>query len=1119
MKKHLLFIAFFLIALSNLKGQGLCNGASQIAGNTVVPASLTNNLFTGLGYNLGCNGVYSSYPNNQKATWMYCVVNKTGAINMNFNNSNGTDVDWCVWGPFAPGRTISDICANKLDNLAPVICDSGPGPGASGTINPTQVGQIYIILVVNFGGTATNYNLNFTGTGSISNVYSANLSALSLSAGTLSPAFSASTSTYTANVGSSTTSIKLTPTLVDPAATIKVNGTAATSGSATGDISLAPGDNTITIEITAADHVTVKTYTVTVTRAVPVVSSVSTLSNVVLSAGNLNPVFQPNTLSYTALVSNTTNNITITPTATNANATVTVNTAPVASGTASSLINLNVGLNNITTVVTAQDGVSTSTYTIAVTRDKATPAISFAALPGKTYGDADFDAGATSSNTAMPVTYTSSNTSVATIVNGKIHIVGAGTTNITASQAADASNYAATDAIQQLTVGKVSLTVTADAKTKVYGQADPALTYQISSGALVGTDAFTGSLTRNAGENAGTYAINQGTLALNSNYTLTYNSGNLTITPAALTITADNKGKVYGQTNPALTAAYSGFINGDNASTLTTQPTLTTTATTNSPVGNYAITASGAVATNYTVSYVAGSLSVTPATLTITADNKSKVYGQTNPALTAAYSGFINGDNASNLTTQPTLTTTATTNSSVGNYAITASGAVATNYTVSYVAGSLSVTPATLTITADNKSKVYGQTNPALTVSYSGFINGDDASKLTSPAVAATTATTASGVGAYDITVSGAASNNYSLVFNKGTLTVTPAPLTVTANNKSKVYGTANPALTLSYSGFINGDGISSLATQPVAATAAATTSNVGTYAIVPANGVSANYSFNYLNGTLTITQATRTLTFNALNQKTYGDADFNGNATASTGEAVIYTSSNTNVAAIVNGKIHIVGAGMTNITATVAANSNYTSTPAIIQTLVVNKASQTIAFAAIPNQMKGSQYSLSSVTASSGLPVTLSSSDPVIASVSGFALTSNRLGRVSIMATQPGDNNYLPAAAVTQTFDVVDAAGNEVLIRKAVSPNGDGINDFLYIEGVNEHPNNAVTIINRNGVKVFEIKNYDNSSKVFDGHSNVTGAMQQAGTYFYLLEYTVDGVGRRQTGWFVLKY
>jgi gliding motility-associated-like protein len=233
----------------------------------------------------------------------------------------------------------------------------------------------------------------------------------------------------------------------------------------------------------------------------------------------------------------------------------------------------------------------------------------------------------------------------------------------------------------------------------------------------------------------------------------------------------------------------------------------------------------------------------------------------------------------------------------------------------------------------------------------------------------------------------------------------------------------------------------------------------------------------------------------------------------------VIYTSSNTNVAAIVNGKIHIVGAGMTNITATVAANSNYTSTPAITQTLVVNKASQTIAFAAISNQMKGSQYSLSSVTASSGLPVTLSSSDPVIASVSGFALTSNRLGRVSIMATQPGDNNYLPAAAVTQTFDVVDAAGNEVLIRKAVSPNGDGINDFLYIEGVNEHPNNAVTIINRNGVKVFEIKNYDNSSKVFDGHSNVTGAMQQAGTYFYLLEYTVDGVGRRQTGWFVLKY
>ncbi|HVW15493.1 MAG TPA: Ig-like domain-containing protein, partial [Mucilaginibacter sp.] len=158
--------------------------------------------------------------------------------------------------------------------------------------------------------------------------------------------------------------------------------------------------------------------------------------------------------------------------------------------------------------------------------------ISFVAIPNKTYGDADFAPGATSTNTGTPITYTSSNTSVATIVSGNIHIIGAGTTTITASQAAGNGYDAATDQQQTLTVNPAAITITADAKIKVYGQSDPALTYQVTSGALVGSDAFTGSLTRDPGENVGSYAINQGTLALNSNYTLSYISANLSITTA-----------------------------------------------------------------------------------------------------------------------------------------------------------------------------------------------------------------------------------------------------------------------------------------------------------------------------------------------------------------------------------------------------------------------------------------------------------------------------------------------------------------------------------------------------------------------------------------------------------
>ena len=148
------------------------------------------------------------------------------------------------------------------------------------------------------------------------------------------------------------------------------------------------------------------------------------------------------------------------------------------------------------------------------------------------------------------------------------------------------------------------------------------------------------------------------------------------------------------QSLPALTASYAGFVNGDTASNLTTQPILSTTATAASPVATYPITASGGVDTDYTISYLAGSMSVTPAPLTIKADDKSKLAGAANPPLTFTPTGFVNGDTASSLTTQPVLTTTATTTSPAGTYPITASGAASPNYTISYLAGTLTVTSA-----------------------------------------------------------------------------------------------------------------------------------------------------------------------------------------------------------------------------------------------------------------------------------------------------------------------------------------------------------------------------------------------------------------------------------------
>jgi len=97
--------------------------------------------------------------------------------------------------------------------------------------------------------------------------------------------------------------------------------------------------------------------------------------------------------------------------------------------------------------------------------------------------------------------------------------------------------------------------------------------------------------------------------------------------------------------------------------------------------------------------------------------------------------------------------------------------------------------------------------------------------------------------------------------------------------------------------------------------------------------------------------------------------------------------------------------------------------------------------------------------------------------------------------------------------------AEDGINVHQGVSPNGDGINDVLKIDGITEYPENTLTIMNRNGSVIYEAKGYDNQNKVFDGHSNKTGQMQLPGTYFFSLEYTVKGVSKHKTGYLVLKY
>ncbi|WFU19654.1 MBG domain-containing protein [Bradyrhizobium sp. CB3481] len=491
-----------------------------------------------------------------------------------------------------------------------------------------------------------------------------------------------------------------------------------------------------------------------------------------------------------------------------------------------------------------------------------------------------------------------------------------GTYGITQGTLAASSNYALSYTSANLTVTPRAITVTAEAKSRAYGDVNPPLTWQVGGAGLVNGDTLSGALATSATttSNIGTYGITQGTLAASSNYALSYTSANLTVTPRAITVTAEAKSRAYGDVNPTLTyqVGGAGLANGDTLS-----GALATSATAASNVGTYGITQGTLAASgNYALSYTGANLTVTPRAITVTAEAKSRAYGDTNPALTyqVGGAGLVNGDTLSGA-----LATSATAASNVGTYGITQGTlAASSNYALSYTGANLIVTPRAITVTAEAKSRTYGDTNPALTwqVGGAGLVNGDTLS-----GGLATSATSTSNVGAYGIGQGTlAASANYALNYTSANLTVTPRAITVTAEAKSRTYGDANPALTwqVGGAGLVNGDTLSG-----ALATSATTASNVGTYGITQGTlAASSNYTVSsFTGGSLTVSPRAITVTADA-KSRAYGDANpaltwrvgGAGLANGDTLSGLLATSATTSSAA-----------GIYGITqGTLAASSNY---------------------------------------------------------------------------------------------------------------------------------------------------------------------------------------------------
>ncbi len=249
----------------------------------------------------------------------------------------------------------------------------------------------------------------------------------------------------------------------------------------------------------------------------------------------------------------------------------------------------------------------------------------------------------------------------------------------------------------------------------------------------------------------------------------------LTITAAPLMVTASSADAAYG-TVPTISATFDGFQRGDTPDKLTTQPTCTTTATTTSSPGAFTSSCTGAQSGNYTFTYTGGVVNIVPAALTITPSNGTAVYGKV-PAITPTFTGLVNGPGS--LTTQPTCVTTVTATTGAGTFTDTTScsGAVSPNYTISYgPAGTTTITPANLTVTALGQSRLVGQPNGAFSVTYAGFVNGQTQSVLGGALAFTTEATAASGPGSYPLLPSGLSSPNYAISFLPGTIRVTAVP-------------------------------------------------------------------------------------------------------------------------------------------------------------------------------------------------------------------------------------------------------------------------------------------------------------------------------------------------------
>ena len=463
-----------------------------------------------------------------------------------------------------------------------------------------------------------------------------------------------------------------------------------------------------------------------------------------------------------------------------------------------------------------------------------------------------------------------------------------------------------------------------------------------TSGLLSGSVSYTpiADVTKTTGYaqgavHAGEYSVDLKNSTLSAtNYKFKYVPGKLTVRPIDIHFTAPSGERIYGTANDSVTIpapSYTGSLaTGDSFAkyTVTAVDGGGNAVTERTGIGTYAMTLDGValasgsrgISTDYNITSTVGTLTIKKRALTVTAGDKSRVYGDANTtagyinntakvnvAAATATTGLVNGDTIDDVTETIDPAATVTTNAGTAGLWTKASAAhfssgMAANYDITYVDGHFNITKRALTLVAGDKSRIYGTANS--TASYvngtnlfrvkagTNLVNGDTISSVTETIDPRATVTTDAGTAGLKTTIAGAVfgtgnANNYDISYEDGSFAITPRDLTLRAGDKTRIYGTENTTAVYTggttkfradaataTTGLVNGDAVADVTES----TNATRTTNVGATGLKTqiANatfgaGKASNYNISYVDGGFDITRRDLYITAGD-KSRTYGD-------------------------------------------------------------------------------------------------------------------------------------------------------------------------------------------------------------------------------------------------------